>query len=58
MIFDCPYCQEENNILFGEEIKDLIRHGKTECKCDYCRKIFRIIQGKEMYEVQVKENIE
>lgn len=51
-IFKCPYCEEENTTLFGEELGKLIKHGKSECKCDYCRKVFMIYQGKEKYEIE------
>ena len=47
---ECPYCGEDINILFGEEISNLIRKGKSDCKCDYCKKTFEIYQGKEKYE--------
>ena len=37
MIFvDCPYCGEEINIWFGEEIGNLLTRGVSDCKCDYC----------------------
>ena len=55
MIFvECPYCNEDINITFGEEIKNLINKGVSDCKCDYCKKIFEIYLGKEKYEVRTK----
>jgi hypothetical protein len=54
IIVNCPYCNEEANILFGEEIKNLITKGISDCKCDYCRQVFEIYQGKEKYETKVK----
>lgn len=54
IIVECPYCNEEINILFGEEIINLINKGISECKCDYCRQVFEIYQGKEKYETRVQ----
>lgn len=51
---ECPYCGEEINILFGEEINNLIRKGVSDCKCDYCRRVFEIYQGIEQYETREK----
>lgn len=55
-IFECPYCNEENAILFGEEIGNLIKKGETDCKCDYYRRIFEIYQGKTQYEVKALDD--
>lgn len=55
MLFvDCPYCGGEICILFGEEINNLLRKGISDCKCDYCNRIFEIYQGKEKYETREK----
>ena len=55
MIFvECPYCKEDINILFGEEISNLMKHGVSDCKCDYCKKVFKIYQGPEKYETREK----
>ena len=44
MIFvECPYCNEDINITFGEEIKNLINKGVSDCKCDYCKKNLKFI---------------
>jgi len=56
ILVDCPYCGEEINILFGEEIGNLITKGVSDCKCDYCRKVFEIYQGKEKYETREKND--
>lgn len=56
--YQCPYCREENHILFGEEIENLIRKGETDCKCDYCRRTVIIYQGKTKYEVKKQKNLE
>lgn len=53
---ECPYCGEDINILFGEEINNLIRKGVSDCKCDYCKKTFEIYQGKEKYETRKRTN--
>lgn len=49
---DCPYCDEEINILFGEEIDNLLRRGRSDCICDYCRRVFEIYYGKEKIETR------
>lgn len=55
MIFvKCPYCNKEINILFGEEIKNLINKGITDCKCNSCEKVFEVYQGNIKYEVKMK----
>ena len=56
IIVNCPYCSEEINILFGEEMTNLIRKGYSDCKCDYCKRIFEIKNGKEKIETYVKES--
>ena len=48
-IIKYPYCKEEIGIICGEELVNLVQKGETECKCDYCRRIFMIYQGKEKY---------
>ena len=55
LIVDCPYCEEEINILFGEEIGNLLTKGVSDCKCDYCNHIFEIYQGPDKYETRTKE---
>ena len=52
---DCPYCGRDVNILFGEEIRNLIRKGISDCQCDYCNKIFDIYQGNMQYETRKKQ---
>lgn len=54
LIVNCPYCKENKNILFGEEIKILIRKGVSDCTCDYCKRVFEIYQSKEKYETRKK----
>lgn len=54
LIVDCPYCKEEINILFGEEIKNLLIKNASDCKCDYCNRVFEIYQGKDRYKVRKK----
>lgn len=54
---NCPYCEEKIDILFGEEIGNLLRKGVSDCKCDHCEKIFEIYQGKDQYETRVKEGV-
>lgn len=57
IIVECPYCGEEIDILFGEEIGNLIRNGVSDCTCDYCKRTFEIYQGPEQYEVREKNTI-
>lgn len=53
MIFiKCPYCNEDINILFGEEMNNLIKNGISDCKCDYCLQTFQIFLGKEKIETR------
>ena len=54
LIVNCPYCGEEIIILFGEEIDNLLRKGVSNCRCDYCRRVFEIYQGLEQYETRKK----
>ena len=42
ILVECPYCDEKINILFREEIKNLINKGFLDCECDYCRQVFEI----------------
>ena len=58
IIVTCPYCGEEINILFGEEMTNLIRSGYSDCKCDYCNRVFGLRNGKEKIEEFVKESEE
>ena len=55
ILVEHPYCDEEINILFWEEIKNLINKGFSDCKCDYCRQVFEIYQEKERYETKTKK---
>ena len=57
LIVNCPYCQEEINILFGEEIGNLLRKGISDCTCNSCKRVFEIYQGSEQYETRKKERI-
>lgn len=50
----CPYCIEDIEIIAGEEIINLLRSGVSDCKCDYCRQVFEIYQGKDKYETRFK----
>lgn len=36
----CPHCNEEIEIINGEEIYNLNRLNHSLCTCDYCKKIF------------------
>ena len=51
---ECPYCGEPIEILFGEEICNLLKNGNSDCKCDYCRRVFEIFQGNGVYETRRK----
>ena len=58
MIFvECPYCNKDINILFGQEIKNLTTKGISDCECNYCKKIFEIYLGEEKIETRTKRNI-
>lgn len=55
ILVECPYCDEKINILFREEIENLINKGFLDCECDYCRQVFEIYQEKERYEAKTKK---
>ena len=55
MIFvECPYCNKDINILFGQEIKNLTTKGISDCECNYCKKNFEIYLGEEKIEARTK----
>lgn len=53
-VFTCPHCEEDNIILFGEEIGNLLKHGISDFRCHYCKETFEIYSGKDKYEVRIK----
>lgn len=45
IIIECPYCNEDINITFRDEISDLIRIGESGCKCSHCQRKFKVSLG-------------
>lgn len=45
IIIECPYCNEDINITFGDEIGNLIRAGESDCKCSRCQRKFKVTLG-------------
>lgn len=54
MIFiKCPHCERDMDILFSDELDDLLRNNEVNIICTNCQKLFTVFMGKTKIESKV-----